>query len=465
MSYHFETLQVHAGQEKPDPATDARAVPIYATTSYVFKDSAQAAGRFGLTEGGNIYTRLMNPTSDVFEQRIAALEGGAAALAVATGSAAITYAIQNIALAGDHVVASHNLYGGTYNLLANTLREQGITTTFVDPTDPANFEAAITDRTKLIYAETLGNPNSDVIDLEAISAVAHKHGIPLIVDSTFATPYLLRPIEHGADIVVHSATKFIGGHGTVMGGVIVDSGKFDWTQNNKFPGLTEPNPSYHGVVFSQACGNIAYIMKIRTTLLRDQGATISPFNSFLLLQGLETLSLRVERHVENALKVVDYLSKHPQVERVNHPSLATGHAKELYDKYFPNGAAPIFTFEIKGGAEEAKRFTESLQLFSLLANVADVKSLVIHPASTTHSQLSEQELLESGIKPNTIRLSIGTEHIQDILADLEQGFAAVRRVPSCKRKHTVLYAFFLLATGRKIKIAGGLISRFFSGII
>ena len=426
MSYQFETLQVHAGQEKPDPATDARAVPIYATTSYVFKDSAQAAGRFGLTEGGNIYTRLMNPTSDVFEQRIAALEGGAAALAVATGSAAITYAIQNIALAGDHVVASHNLYGGTYNLLANTLREQGITTTFVDPSDPANFEAAITDKTKLIYAETLGNPNSAVIDLEATSAVAPKHGIPLIVDSTFAPPYLLRPIEHGADVVVHSATKFIGGHGTVMGGVIVDSGKFDWTQNDKFPGLTAPNPSYHGVVFSQACGNIAYIMKIRTTLLRDQGATISPFNSFLLLQGLETLSLRVERHVENALKVVDYLSKHPQVERVNHPSLATGHAKELYDKYFPKGAAPIFTFEIKGGAEEAKRFTESLQLFSLLANVADVKSLVIHPASTTHSQLSEEELLASGIKPNTIRLSIGTEHIQDILADLEQGFAAVR---------------------------------------
>lgn len=426
MSYQFETLQVHAGQEKADPATDARAVPIYATTSYVFKDSAQAAGRFGLTEGGNIYTRLMNPTSDVFEQRIAALEGGAAALAVATGSAAITYAIQNIALAGDHVVASHNLYGGTYNLLANTLREQGITTTFVDPSDPANFEAVITDKTKLIYAETLGNPNSDVIDLEAISAVAHKHGIPLIVDSTFATPYLLRPIEHGADVVVHSATKFIGGHGTVMGGVIVDSGKFDWTQNDKFPGLTAPNPSYHGVVFSQACGNIAYIMKIRTTLLRDQGATISPFNSFLLLQGLETLSLRVERHVENALKVVDYLSRHPQVERVNHPSLATGHAKELYDKYFPKGAAPIFTFEIKGGAEEAKRFTESLQLFSLLANVADVKSLVIHPASTTHSQLSKEELLASGIKPNTIRLSIGTEHIQDILADLEQGFAAVR---------------------------------------
>lgn len=426
MSYQFETLQVHAGQEKPDPATDARAVPIYATTSYVFKDSAQAAGRFGLTEGGNIYTRLMNPTSDVFEQRIAALEGGAAALAVATGSAAITYAIQNIALAGDHVVASHNLYGGTYNLLANTLREQGITTTFVDPSDPANFEAAITDKTKLIYAETLGNPNSDVIDLEAISAVAHKHGIPLIVDSTFATPYLLRPIEHGADVVVHSATKFIGGHGTVMGGVIVDSGKFDWTQNDKFPGLTAPNPSYHGVVFSQACGNIAYIMKIRTTLLRDQGATISPFNSFLLLQGLETLSLRVERHVENALKVVDYLSKHPQVERVNHPSLATGHAKELYDKYFPKGAAPIFTFEIKGGAEEAKRFTESLQLFSLLANVADVKSLVIHPASTTHSQLTDEELANVGIYQNTIRLSIGTEHIDDILEDLEQAFSAVK---------------------------------------
>ena len=426
MSYQFETLQVHAGQEKPDPATDARAVPIYATTSYVFKDSAQAAGRFGLTEGGNIYTRLMNPTSDVFEQRIAALEGGAAALAVATGSAAITYAIQNIALAGDHVVASHNLYGGTYNLLANTLREQGITTTFVDPSDPANFEAAITDKTKLIYAETLGNPNSDVIDLEAISAVAHKHGIPLIVDSTFATPYLLRPIEHGADVVVHSATKFIGGHGTVMGGVIVDSGKFDWTQNDKFPGLTAPNPSYHGVVFSQACGNIAYIMKIRTTLLRDQGATISPFNSFLLLQGLETLSLRVERHVENALKVVDYLSKHPQVERVNHPSLATGHAKELYDKYFPNGAAPIFTFEIKGGAEEAKRFTESLQLFSLLANVADVKSLVIHPASTTHSQLSKEELLASGIKPNTIRLSIGIEDADDLIAALDAAFEAVK---------------------------------------
>ena len=426
MSYQFETLQVHAGQEKADPATDARAVPIYATTSYVFKDSAQAAGRFGLTEGGNIYTRLMNPTSDVFEQRIAALEGGAAALAVATGSAAITYALQNIALAGDHVVASHNLYGGTYNLLANTLREQGITTTFVDPSDPANFEAAITDKTKLIYAETLGNPNSDVIDLEAISAVAHKHGIPLIVDSTFATPYLLRPIEHGADVVVHSATKFIGGHGTVMGGVIVDSGKFDWTQNDKFPGLTAPNPSYHGVVFSQACGNIAYIMKIRTTLLRDQGATISPFNSFLLLQGLETLSLRVERHVENALKVVDFLKNHPMVKKVHHPSLAEGREKELYDKYYPNGGASIFTFELNGTKAQAQKFTESLELFSLLANVADVKSLVIHPGSTTHSQMNDEELLHAGITPTTIRLSIGTEHIDDILADLEHGFEAVK---------------------------------------
>ena len=425
MSYQFETLQVHAGQEKPDPATDARAVPIYATTSYVFKDSAQAAGRFGLTEGGNIYTRLMNPTSDVFEQRIAALEGGAAALAVATGSAAITHAIQNIALAGDHVVASHNLYGGTYNLLANTLREQGITTTFVDPSDPANFEAAITDKTKLIYAETLGNPNSDVIDLEAISAVAHKHGIPLIVDSTFATPYLLRPIEHGADVVVHSATKFIGGHGTVMGGVIVDSGKFDWTQNDKFPGLTAPNPSYHGVVFSQACGNISYIMKIRTTLLRDQGATISPFNSFLLLQGLETLSLRVERHVQNALRVADYLASHPQVERVNHPSLPDHPDHDLYKRYYPNGGGSIFTFEIKGGAEKARKFCESLELFSLLANVADVKSLVIHPASTTHSQMTEEELKAGGITPSTVRLSIGTEHIDDILEDLEQGFRAI----------------------------------------
>ena len=425
-NYKFETLQLHVGQEHPDPATDARAVPIYATTSYVFRDSAQAAGRFGLTEPGNIYTRLMNPTSSVFEERIAALEGGAAALAVATGAAAITYAIQNIATAGDHIVSSQNLYGGTFNLMANTLREQGLETTFVDPSDPQNFERAIRPNTKLLYAESLGNPNSDVIDLEAIAAVAHAHGIPLIVDSTFATPYLLRPIEHGADIVVHSATKFIGGHGTVMDGVIVDSGKFDWVQNDKFPGLTQPNPSYHGVIFSEAVGNLAYLTKIRTTLLRDQGATISPFNAFLLLQGLETLSLRVERHVENALQVVDYLKSHPQVERVNHPSLATGHAAELYKKYFPKGAASIFTFEIKGGEAAARRFTESLQLFSLLANVADVKSLVIHPASTTHSQLSGEELLASGIRPNTIRLSIGTEHIDDILADLEQGFAAVK---------------------------------------
>lgn len=424
-NYKFETLQVHAGQENPDPTTDARAVPIYATTSYVFKDSATAAGRFGLTVPGNIYTRLMNPTSSVFEERITALEGGAGALATASGSAAITYAIQNIAIAGDHVVSSTNLYGGTYNLFANTLKEQGITTTFVDPSDPENFEKAIQPNTKLLYAETLGNPNSDVIDIEAISAVAHKHGIPLIVDNTFATPYLLRPIEHGADVVVHSATKFIGGHGTVMGGVIVDSGKFDWAQNDKFPGLSKPNPSYHGVVFTEACGNLAYILKIRTTLMRDQGASISPFNSFLLLQGLETLSLRLERHVENALKVVDFLSKHPQVEKVNHPSLASGKEKELYDKYFPNGAASIFTFEIKGGADEAKKFTESLELFSLLANVADVKSLVIHPASTTHSQMTEEELLSAGIKPNTVRLSIGTEHIDDIIADLEKGFAAL----------------------------------------
>lgn len=424
--YKFETLQLHVGQEAPDPATDSRAVPIYATTSYVFKDSAQAAGRFGLTEEGNIYTRLMNPTSDVFEKRIAALEGGAAALATASGSAAISYAIQNIAIAGDHIVSSTNLYGGTHNLFANTLKEQGLDTTFVDPSDPENFEKAIQPNTKLLYAETLGNPNSDVIDLEAIAAIAHKHGIPFIVDSTFATPYLLRPIEHGADVVVHSATKFIGGHGTVMGGVVVDSGKFDWAQNDKFPGLSKPNPSYHGVVFTEACGNLAYILKLRTTLMRDQGATISPFNSFLLLQGLETLSLRVERHVENALKVVDFLKNHPQVERVNHPSLATGKQKELYDKYFKKGAASIFTFEIKGDAETAKKFTESLKLFSLLANVADVKSLVIHPASTTHSQLSEEELLSCGIKPNTVRLSIGTEHIDDIIADLQQGFDAVK---------------------------------------
>lgn len=425
-NYRFETLQVHAGQEQPDPATDARAVPIYATTSYVFKDSATAAGRFGLSVPGNIYTRLMNPTSSVFEERIAALEGGAGALATASGSAAITYAIQNIATAGDHIVASTNVYGGTYNLLAHTLKEQGLTTDFVDPSDPANFEKAVKENTKLLYAETLGNPNSNVIDIEAIAAIAHKHGIPLIVDNTFATPFLLRPIEHGADVVVHSATKFIGGHGTVMGGVIIDSGRFDWAQNDKFPGLSQPNPSYHGVVFTEACGDLAYILKIRTTLMRDQGATISPFNSFLLLQGLETLSLRLERHTENALKVVEFLKNHPDVEKVNHPSLAEGRAKELYNSYFPDGAASIFTFEIKGGADRAKKFTESLKLFSLLANVADVKSLVIHPASTTHSQMTEDELLFSGIKPNTVRLSIGTEHIDDIIEDLRQGFEAVK---------------------------------------
>ncbi|MBP5404583.1 MAG: O-acetylhomoserine aminocarboxypropyltransferase/cysteine synthase [Clostridia bacterium] len=425
-NYKFETLQVHVGQESPDPATDARAVPIYATTSYVFKDSAQAAGRFGLTEGGNIYTRLMNPTSDVFEKRIAALEGGAAALATASGSSAITYAIQNIATAGDHIVASQDLYGGTYNLLAHTLKEQGLSVTFVDPSDPENFLKAVKPNTKLFYGETLGNPNSDVIDIEAISAIAHQNGVPFIVDNTFATPYYLRPLEHGADIVVHSATKFIGGHGTVMGGVVVDGGTFDWAANDKFPGLSKPNPSYHGVVFTEACGNLAYILKLRTTLMRDQGAAISPFNSFLLLQGLETLSLRLERHVENALKVVEFLKNHPQVEKVNHPSLATGEKKALYNRYFPKGAASIFTFEVKGGAEEAKKFTESLKLFSLLANVADVKSLVIHPASTTHSQLSEEELLAAGIKPNTVRLSIGTEHIDDIIADLEEGFAAIK---------------------------------------
>jgi O-acetylhomoserine (thiol)-lyase len=422
----FETLQIHAGQESPDPATDARAVPIYATTSYVFRDSAQAAGRFGLTEGGNIYTRLMNPTSDVFEKRIAALEGGAAALATASGSAAITYAVQNIATAGDHIVSSANLYGGTYNLFANTLREQGLSVTFVDPSDPENFAKALRPNTKLFYAETLGNPNSDVIDIEAISAAAHRAGIPLIVDNTFATPFLLRPIEHGADVVVHSATKFIGGHGTVMGGVVIDGGRFDWAGSGKFPGLSGPNPSYHGVVFTQAAGSLAYIVKLRTTLMRDQGAAISPFNSFLLLQGLETLSLRVERHVQNALRVVDYLRSHPLVERVNHPSLASGRQKELYDSYFPNGAASIFTFDVKGGADRARKFTESLKLFSLLANVADVKSLVIHPASTTHSQLSEEELLAAGIRPGTVRLSVGTEHIDDIIADLEQGFADVR---------------------------------------
>ena len=421
----FETLQLHVGQEQPDPATDARAVPIYATTSYVFKDSAQAAGRFALTEGGNIYTRLMNPTSDVFEQRIAALEGGVAALATASGSAAITYSVLNIAGSGDHIVSSKTLYGGTYNLFANTFKDLGIEATFVDGSDPENFRAAIQPNTKALYLESLGNPNADVLDLDAIAAIAHENGIPVIVDNTFSTPFLFRPIEHGADVVVHSATKFLGGHGTVIGGVIVDGGKFDWKQNDKFPGLSKPNPSYHGIVFADAVGAPAYVVKIRTTLLRDTGACISPFNSFLLLQGIETLSLRVERHVSNALKVVEYLSKHPKVKKVNHPSLTTGREKELYNKYYPNGGASIFTFELDGTREQAQKFTESLELFSLLANVADVKSLVIHPASTTHSQLSEEELLDAGIQPTTVRLSIGTEHIDDIIADLAQAFDRV----------------------------------------
>lgn len=423
--YRFETLQLHVGQEQADPATDARAVPIYATTSYVFRDSAQAAGRFALTEGGNIYSRLMNPTSDVFEQRIAALEGGVGALATASGSAAIDYAIRNIASTGDHIVASSALYGGTYNLFANTLPESGIATTFVDGSNPQNFHDAIRPNTKAIYLESLGNPNSDIVDLEAVAEIAHAHGIPVIVDNTFATPYLFRPIEHGADVVVHSATKFIGGHGTVIGGVIVDGGTFDWAQNDRFPGLSKPNPSYHGIVYTEACGNLAYLMKIRTTLMRDTGACISPFHSFLLLQGLETLSLRVERHVENALKVVEYLKGHPRVAKVNHPSLATGRDRELYERYYPNGGASIFTFEINGTEEQARRFTESLELFSLLANVADVKSLVIHPASTTHSQMNEEELAGAGIRPTTIRLSIGTEHIDDIISDLEQAFKIV----------------------------------------
>ena len=429
-NYKFETLQVHAGQENPDPTTDSRAVPIYQTSSYVFKDSAQAAGRFALNEGGNIYTRLMNPTSDVFEKRIAALEGGEAALATASGSAATTYAIQNIARAGDHIVSDQDIYGGTYNLFAHTLPESGIETTFVKGGEPADFKKAIKPNTKAIFIESLGNPHSSIIDIAAVAEVAHKHGIPLIVDNTFATPYLLRPIEHGADIIVHSATKFIGGHGTSIGGVIVDGGKFDWEQNDKFPGLSQPNPSYHGAVFSQVAGNLAYIIKIRTTLMRDTGAVLSPFHSFLFLQGLETLSLRVERHVTNALKVVEYLLKHSKVESINHPSLPGHKDHALYKKYFPNGGGSIFTFEIAGdgrlpgGANEAKAFIDRLELFSLLANVADVKSLVIHPASTTHSQMSGEELAASGIKPNTIRLSIGTEHIDDIIGDLERAFNA-----------------------------------------
>ncbi len=423
--YRFETLQLHVGQEAPDSATDARAVPIYATTSYVFKDSDQAAGRFGLTEGGNIYSRLMNPTSDVFEQRIAALEGGAAALATASGAAAITYALQNIARVGDHIVSANTVYGGTYNLFENTFRDYGITTTFVDGSNPENFRQAIRKNTKALFLETLGNPNSTIIDVEAVAAIAHEHGIPLIVDNTFATPYLFRPLEHGADVVVHSATKFIGGHGTALGGVIIDGGTFDWAENDKFPGLSEPNPSYHGVVFTEACGNLAYIMKIRTTLMRDTGATLSPFHSFLFLQGLETLSLRVERHVENALKIVAYLAAHPKVEKVNHPVLADHPDHDLYAQYFPNGAGSIFTFEIAGDAQKAKDFIDHLEIFSLLANVADVKSLAIHPASTTHSQMTAEELEGSGIRPNSIRLSIGTEHVDDLIEALSKAFNAI----------------------------------------
>jgi len=424
--YRFETLQVHAGQEKPDPATDARAVPIYQTTSYVFPSSASAAGRFALSEAGNIYTRIMNPTWDVFEKRVAALENGAAALAVSSGAAATTYAVQNITRSGDHIVSDTQIYGGTYNLFANTFKDLGVETTFVDGSRPENFEKAIRPNTKAVFFETLGNPNSSVVDIEAVAKIAHKHGIPVIVDNTFATPYLLRPIDYGVDVVVHSATKFIGGHGTSIGGVIVDGGHFDWAAGDKFPGLSQPNPSYHGVVFTKAVGNLAYIIKARTTLLRDTGSALSPFNAFLFLQGLETLSLRVERHVSNALKVVEWLARQPQVERVNHPSLEAHRDHALYRKYFPGGAGSIFTFEVKGGAEKAKLFTEKLRLFSLLANVADVKSLVIHPASTTHSQMSEAELLESGIKPNTVRLSIGIEHIDDILAALKEGLDAIR---------------------------------------
>ena len=422
----FETKQLHVGQESADPVTDSRAVPIYQTSSYVFHNSEHAAARFGLTDAGNIYGRLTNPTEDIFEQRIAALEGGVAALAVASGAAAIAYTFQNLAQAGDHIVASKTIYGGTYNLLEHTLPAYGITTTFVDANNLDEIRNAIQDNTKAVFTETLGNPNSNVVDIEEIAKIAHENKIPLVIDNTFGTPYLIRPIEYGADIVVHSATKFIGGHGTTIGGVIVDSGKFDWEASGKFPSLVEPNPSYHGISFTKAAGPAAFVTKIRAILLRDTGATLSPIHAFIFLQGLETLSLRVERHVENALKVVDYLSKHPQVEKVNHPSLPDAPTHDLYEKYFPNGGGSIFTFEIKGGAEEAKKFIDNLQVFSLLANVADVKSLVIHPASTTHSQLSEEELLDQGIKPNTIRLSIGTEHIDDIIDDLEEAFAAVR---------------------------------------
>lgn len=417
---HFETLQLHVGQEQPDPATDARAVPIYQTTSYVFRDSAHAAARFGLADAGNIYGRLTNSTQGVFEDRVAALEGGVAGLAVASGAAAITYAFLNITSTGDHIVAAKTIYGGSYNLLDHTLPTYGVTTTFVDPENLENFEKAIRPNTKAIFIETLGNPNSNIIDIEAVAAIAHRHGIPLIVDNTFGTPFLIRPIEHGADIVVHSATKFIGGHGTSLGGVIVDSGRFDWAASDKFPQLSAPDPSYHGVRFVDAAGPAAYVTRIRAVLLRDTGATISPFNAFILLQGLETLSLRVERHVENALRVVEFLRNHPKVARVNHPSLPDHPDHALYNRYFPDGAGSIFTFEVKGGEKEAHRFIDSLEIFSLLANVADVKSLVIHPASTTHSQLTDAQKSEQGITPGTVRLSIGTEHIDDLLADIAQ---------------------------------------------
>lgn len=423
----FETLQLHVGQETPDPVTDARAVPIYQTSSYVFHNSDHAAARFGLTDAGNIYGRLTNPTEDAFEKRIATLEGGAAALAVGSGAAAIAYTLQNLAHAGEHIVAAKNIYGGTYNLLAHTLPDYGITATFVDPFNYDEIEEAIKDNTKAIHIETLGNPNSEVVDIEAIAKIAHSHNIPLVVDNTFATPYLVRPIEYGADIVIHSATKFIGGHGTTIGGVIIDSGKFDWIASGKFPWLVEPNESYHGVSFAKNVGAAAFVTSIRAILLRDTGATISPFHSFIFLQGLETLSLRVERHVENALKVVKYLENHPQVEKVNHPSVSKDSVQQvLYKKYFPNGGGSIFTFEIKGDDRKAKDFIDNLELFSLLANVADVKSLVIHPASTTHSELNAQELFDQGIKPNTIRLSIGTENIDDIIEDLDEAFKAVK---------------------------------------
>ncbi len=422
----FETLQLHVGQESPDPVTDARAVPIYQTSSFVFRDSAHAAARFALQDPGNIYGRLTNPTEDVFEQRMAKLEGGVAALATASGAAAVTYTIQNLAQNGGHIVAAKNIYGGTYNLLAHTLADYGVKTTFVDPLDVSNFEKAIQDNTKALYIETLGNPNSEVSDIEAVAKIAHNHNLPLVVDNTFATPYLVRPIEYGADIVVHSATKFIGGHGTTIGGIIIDAGKFDWKASGKFPQFTEPNPSYHGICFVDAAGPAAFVTRIRAILLRDMGATLSPFHAFIFLQGLETLSLRVERHVENALKVVDYLSKHPLVEKVNHPAVTTDPEQQrLYKKYFPNGGGSIFTFDIKGGEQNARTFIDNLELFSLLANVADAKSLVIHPYSTTHAELNAQEKVEQGIKPNTIRLSIGIEHIDDIIEDLDEAFKAV----------------------------------------